>query len=64
MRIGTQITAGMHYLASRAHVHRDLAARNCLVGDQQVIKLADFARVSLALFLVTKNGEKFIIFFR
>lgn len=45
LRIGTQITAGMAYLAANGFVHRDLAARNCLVGDQQVIKIANFARM-------------------
>lgn len=37
-----QVCAGMEYLESRSFIHRDLAARNCLVGENQVIKVADF----------------------
>uniref|UniRef100_A0A4X1V8X7 receptor protein-tyrosine kinase n=1 Tax=Sus scrofa TaxID=9823 RepID=A0A4X1V8X7_PIG len=37
-----QVAAGMAYLSERKFVHRDLATRNCLVGENMVVKIADF----------------------
>ncbi|KAF7652566.1 hypothetical protein LDENG_00095210, partial [Lucifuga dentata] len=38
----SQVAAGMAYLSERKFVHRDLATRNCLVGEEMVVKIADF----------------------
>lgn len=32
----------MAYLEGKGLVHRDLAARNVLVGDDDIVKIADF----------------------
>nr|XP_012136036.1 PREDICTED: muscle, skeletal receptor tyrosine protein kinase-like isoform X3 [Megachile rotundata] len=40
--ITIQIAAGMTYLSGQKFVHRDLACRNCLVGENLVVKIADF----------------------
>jgi len=37
-----QIASAMMYLEKNKNIHRDLAARNCLVGHQNLIKVADF----------------------
>ncbi|KAM8827419.1 muscle, skeletal receptor tyrosine-protein kinase [Spinachia spinachia] len=42
LSVSKQIAAGMAYLSERKFVHRDLATRNCLVGEDMVVKIADF----------------------
>ncbi len=42
VQMTTQIASAMMYLASCKFIHRDLATRNCLVGDNFVVKVADF----------------------
>ncbi|KAF5274810.1 hypothetical protein FQR65_LT00393 [Abscondita terminalis] len=45
--MAAQIAAGMAYLESQNYIHRDLAARNVLVGDSNVVKIADFGLARL-----------------
>jgi len=40
--MAVQVCSAMKYLESSKFVHRDLAARNCLVGENTVVKVADF----------------------
>lgn len=40
--MASQIASGMKFMESLSLVHRDLATRNCLVGENCVVKIADF----------------------
>lgn len=43
LRMCEHVASAMLYLSQRNYVHRDLAARNCLVSEDGVVKIADFA---------------------
>jgi serine/threonine protein kinase len=49
LNICMDVCDGMEYLESKHIIHRDLATRNCLVGDGEVIKVADFGLARLDL---------------
>eukprot|EP00042_Codosiga_hollandica_P058925 m.895756 g.895756 ORF g.895756 m.895756 type:complete len:756 (-) comp60001_c0_seq1:180-2447(-) len=47
MYIASQISSAMAYLELHNFIHRDLAARNCLVGENLLVKVADFGLARL-----------------
>eukprot|EP00049_Salpingoeca_infusionum_P004816 m.84059 g.84059 ORF g.84059 m.84059 type:complete len:711 (-) comp12736_c0_seq5:226-2358(-) len=64
MYIAAQIASGMAYLEKHNFIHRDLAARNCLVGDNLLVKLADFGLSRLLKvedLYTAREGAKFPI---
>ncbi|XP_059923768.1 uncharacterized protein LOC132469750 isoform X4 [Gadus macrocephalus] len=46
--MATQISSAMEYLEKKNYIHGDLATRNCLVGENHVVKVADFGLSWLA----------------
>ncbi|KRX20064.1 Tyrosine-protein kinase abl-1 [Trichinella nelsoni] len=61
--LALQVCNGMAYMESRNYIHRDLAARNCLVGENYLVKIADFglARFMAEETYTAKAGAKFPI---
>jgi serine/threonine protein kinase len=58
--MAAQIAAGMAYLESQNYIHRDLAARNVLVGDGNIVKIADFG---LARLIKVKSSSTSQLYF-
>ncbi|CAL4143947.1 unnamed protein product [Meganyctiphanes norvegica] len=42
INIAAQVASGMAHIEMNKYIHRDLAARNVLVGENNIVKVADF----------------------
>lgn len=58
--VAAQVASGMAYLEMNNYIHRDLAARNILVGENDIVKVADFglARIIAENEYVAHEGAK------
>ena len=60
--MAAQVASGMAFIESQGTIHRDLAARNVLVGDNNIVKVADFGLARLTENEYTAHeGAKFPI---
>jgi len=59
LNICIDVCEGMEYLEANNIIHRDLATRNCLVGDGEVIKVADYglARFTEASYIAHPQSQ-------
>ena len=64
--ICAEVAQGMAFLELKNYIHRDLAARNILVGEHNIVRIADFGKNSSLInfdfiFLYRNKFKKIIL---